>query len=308
MKADPLHDHIGLSSTIPIGTSAHSLAAVASSETLQGLESAYFCNEGEPNETQSWSTDSADVGSVTNFHRIATSRCLTGAEHRNCKKHRFGTRSLGRRFKLIPLLEAKGFHVVCVQNPLTSFVDDVAATKRIIDAQDGPVLLVGHSYGGAVITEAGNNVKVAGLVYVAAFAPDKGESAASQGKPYGQTAGVGKLRPIEDGFLVLTKKGVFEDFASDLTSQEKMTLLATQTPTLGAALGATITAAAWHDKPTWFVVAADDHMISPQQEMDSAKKMKAQTLVVVSSHVPMLSHPREVSDFIVAAASGTSTK
>jgi pimeloyl-ACP methyl ester carboxylesterase len=210
--------------------------------------------------------------------------------------------------KLIPVLQAKGFHVVCVQNPLTSFADDVAATKRIIDAQDGPVLLVGHSYGGAVITEAGNNPKVAGLVYVAAFAPDKGESAASQGKPYGQTPGVGELRPIEDGFLVLTEKGVLEDFASDLTSQEKMTLLSTQTPTQGAALGTPITEAAWHTKPTWFVVAADDHMISPQQEMDSAKKMKAQTLVIVSSHVPMLSHPKEVSEFIASAASGIATK
>ena len=109
--------------------------------------------------------------------------------------------------KIIPLLEAKGLHVVCVQNPLTSLADDVAATKRIIDAQDGPVLLVGHSYGGAVITEAGNNAKVAGLVYVAAFAPDAGESAGSLGKPYGPTPGVSELRPIEDGFLVLTPKG-----------------------------------------------------------------------------------------------------
>ena len=89
--------------------------------------------------------------------------------------------------KLIPILQSKGLHVVCVQNPLTSFADDVAATRRIIDAQDGPVLLVGHSYGGAIITEAGNNAKVKGLVYVAAFAPDQGESAASQGRPYGPT-------------------------------------------------------------------------------------------------------------------------
>ena len=100
--------------------------------------------------------------------------------------------------KVVPLLEKKGLHVVCVQNPLTSFADDVAATKRIIDAQDGPVLLVGHSYGGAVITEAGNDPKVAGLVYVAAFAPDKGESSGSLGKPYGATPGVTELRPIAD--------------------------------------------------------------------------------------------------------------
>lgn len=206
--------------------------------------------------------------------------------------------------KIIPILEAKGFHVVAVQNPLTSFADDVAATKRIIDAQDGPVLLIGHSYGGAVITEAGNNPKVAGLVYVAAFAPNQGESPASMGKPYGPTPGVGELRPIEDGFLVLTKKGVVEDFAPDLTPQEQMILVATQGPTQGAALGSTISTAAWHSKPSWFVIAADDRMISPQQERDSAKKMNAKTLTLPTSHVPMLSKPKEVADFIGDAASG----
>jgi pimeloyl-ACP methyl ester carboxylesterase len=207
--------------------------------------------------------------------------------------------------KLIPLLQAKGLHVVCVQNPLTSFSDDVAATKRIIDAQDGPVLLVGHSYGGAVITEAGNNPKVAGLVYVAAFAPDQGESPASMGKPYGPTPGVGELRPIEDGFLVLSEKGVLEDFAPDLTKQEQMTMVATQAPTQGTALGSTISTAAWHSKPSWFVIASNDRMISPQQERDSAKKMNAKTLTLPTSHVPMLSKPKEVADFINDAASGS---
>ena len=204
--------------------------------------------------------------------------------------------------KLIPLLEAKGLHVVCVQNPLTSFTEDVAATKRIIDAQDGPVLLVGHSYGGAIITEAGNNAKVAGLVYVAAFAPDDGESAGSMSKPYGQTPGVGELRPIEDGFLVLTEKGVLEDFAPDVPLSERRTMIATQDPTQAAALGATITEAAWHSKPSWFVVASQDRMISPQQERDSAKKLKATTLILPSSHVPMLSRPQEVATFIEQAA------
>jgi len=207
--------------------------------------------------------------------------------------------------KVIPILEARGYHVVSVQNPLTSFADDVAATKRIIDSQDGPVLLVGHSYGGAVITEAGNNPKVTGLVYVAAFAPDQGESSASLGKPYGQTPGVGELRPIEDGFLVLTEKGVFEDFAPDLPIEERKALLATQGPTQGAALGSPISTAAWHSKPTWFVVASNDRMISPQQEKDSAEKMKATTLTLPSSHVPMLSRPKEVADFIGVAASGS---
>jgi pimeloyl-ACP methyl ester carboxylesterase len=209
--------------------------------------------------------------------------------------------------KLIPLLQAKGLHVACVQNPLTSFADDVSATKRIIDAQDGPVLLVGHSYGGAVITEAGNNPKVVGLVYVAAFAPDQGESSASLGKPYGQTPGVGELRPISDGFLVLTPKGVTEDFASDLSATEQALITATQAPTQGAALGAQISSAAWRTKPSWFVIASNDRMIAPDQERDTAKRMNAKTLTLASSHVPMLSKPKEVAAFILEAASGRST-
>jgi pimeloyl-ACP methyl ester carboxylesterase len=198
--------------------------------------------------------------------------------------------------KLIPLLQSKGLHVVCVQNPLTSFADDVAATKRIIDAQDGPVLLVGHSYGGAVITEAGNNPKVAGLVY----------AAASMGKPYGPTPGVGELRPIEDGFLVLTPKGIQEDFAPDLTTEEQSIMIATQGPTQGAALGGTISTPAWRSKPTWFVIASNDRMIVPQQEKDSAQKMNAKTLTLPTSHVPMLSRPKEVAAFINDAATDPS--
>jgi pimeloyl-ACP methyl ester carboxylesterase len=207
--------------------------------------------------------------------------------------------------KIVPILEAKGFHVVCVQNPLTSFAEDVAATKRIIDAQDGPVLLVGHSYGGAVITEAGNNPKVAGLVYVAAFAPDEGESAASMGKPYGPTPGVAELRTIEDGFLVISEKGILENFAPDLPLAERTELIATQGATQGAALGTPITTAAWHTKPSWFVIASKDRMISPQQEQDSAKKMNAKTLTLPTSHVPMLSRPKEVAGFISEAAMST---
>lgn len=208
--------------------------------------------------------------------------------------------------KLIPILQSKGLHVVCVQNPLTSFADDVAATRRIIDAQDGPVLLVGHSYGGAIITEAGNNPKVVGLVYVAAFAPDQGESAASQGKPYGPTPGLGELRPIGDGFVVLTQKGIQEDFAPDLSIEEQMIMVATEVPTQGAALASTISAPAWRSKPTWFVIASNDRMISPKQEKDSAEKMNAKTLILPTSHVPMLSRPEEVAAFIIDAASDQS--
>jgi pimeloyl-ACP methyl ester carboxylesterase len=206
--------------------------------------------------------------------------------------------------KVIPLLEQKGFHVIAVQNPLTSFADDVAATKRVIDAQDGPVLLVGHSYGGAVITEAGNDPKVVGLVYVAAFAPDAGESAGSLGKPYGLTPGVTELRPLADGFLILTPKGVQEDFAPDLSLSERNLLFATQTPTQGAALGTPVSTAAWHTKPSWFVVAANDRMISPEQERVTAMRMNSRTLTLPTSHVPMLSKPQEVADFISKATDG----
>jgi pimeloyl-ACP methyl ester carboxylesterase len=205
---------------------------------------------------------------------------------------------------VVPLLEAKGFHVVCVQNPLTSFAEDVAATNRMIDAQDGPVLLVGHSYGGAVITEAGNNPKVAGLVYVAAFASDHGELSASMGEPYRPITGVGE--PLADGLPVLSGKGVLDDFAQDHTSKERMTLLATQRPTKWAALASAISAASWNNKPTWFVIASNDRTIAPQQEQDSARKMNAKTLTLQTSHVPMLSRPREVADFISEAANGKS--
>jgi pimeloyl-ACP methyl ester carboxylesterase len=205
--------------------------------------------------------------------------------------------------KVIPILEAKGFHVVCVQNPLTSLADDVAATNRTIDAQEGPVLLVGHSYGGTIITEAGNNPKVVGLVYIAAFAPDAGESSSSLAKPYGPTPGGAEIRPIEDGFLVITPKGILEDFASDLPLAEKTNLIATQGATQGSVLGATITAAAWHSKPSWFVIASNDRMIAPEQERVTAKRMNAQTLTLATSHVAMLAKPKEVADFIAEAAS-----
>jgi pimeloyl-ACP methyl ester carboxylesterase len=208
--------------------------------------------------------------------------------------------------KIIPLLAAKGLHVVAVQNPLTSFADDVAATKRMIDAQDGPVLLVGHSYGGAIITEAGNNPKVAGLVYVAAFAPDTGETPGGLAKPFGPTPLFANIQPIADGFLLLTAKGVNEDFAQDLSPADRALVLATQGATLGAVLEAKISAAAWRTKPSWFVVASNDRAIAPEQEKFTAKRMNAKTLVLASSHVPMISKPKDVSDFIVTAASGKS--
>src|SRR5271168_3669023 len=130
--------------------------------------------------------------------------------------------------KVIPLLQAKGLHVVAVQNPLTSLADDVAATKRAIALQDGPCILVGHSYGGAIITEAGNDPKVAGLVFVAAFAPGDGESVGSISKPYPPAPLGAELRPDAQGYLSITPKGVAEDFGQDLPKTEKEVLTATQ--------------------------------------------------------------------------------
>ena len=209
--------------------------------------------------------------------------------------------------KVIPLLEERGLHVVAVQNPLSGLADDVAATKRIIDAQDGPVVLVGHSYGGAVISEAGNNPKVARLVFVAAFGPDTGESLGTTAKDFAPAPVGPEVRPIEDNFLVLTKKGVTEDFAQDLSSAEQQVLFATQGPTSGAAFGATISDAAWRHKPSFYVVAENDRMISPDYERFAAKRMGAKILALPTSHVPMLSRPKEVAKFIWEAAAGNGT-
>ena len=204
--------------------------------------------------------------------------------------------------KMIPQLEANGLHVVAVQSPLSSIAEDVAATRRIIDAQDGPVLLVGHSYGGAVITEAGNNDKVVGLVYVAAFAPDEGETLGGMAKKYPTAPLFGELQPIEDGFLLLTAKGVKENFAQDLTDDEQRLLLATQAATQAALLSTPIKTAAWHKKPSWFVIAENDRAISPEQEKSTAKRMNAKTLSLPTSHVPMLSQPKKVAAFVIEAA------
>ena len=208
--------------------------------------------------------------------------------------------------KIIPLLEAQGLHVVAVQIPLTSFADDVSSTQRAIALEDGPVLLVGHSYGGAVITEAGNDPKVAGLVYVSAVAPDKGESA------FGLITSVptpidAELRPDKSGFLKLTPKGIAEDFAQDLAAQEIAILTATQVPTSVAAMKGEVTIPAWKSRPSWYIIAANDRAISPDLQAAQAKKIGATTTTVSSSHVIMLAQPSKVADVIFEAASKASS-
>lgn len=205
--------------------------------------------------------------------------------------------------KVIPLLEAKGLHVVAVQLSLTSLDNDVATVKRALALQDGPIVLVGHSYAGAVISVAGNDDKVVGLVFVAAFAPDEGESVFSITKPYPPAPIGTELRPDSQGFVSLTPKGITEDFAQDLPEREKKLLLATQGPTNFSCFSTNLpVAAAWKTKRDWFVVAADDRVIPPDLERAEAAAMNATTITLDSSHVVMLSHPKAVADVIEQAA------
>jgi pimeloyl-ACP methyl ester carboxylesterase len=205
--------------------------------------------------------------------------------------------------KVIPLLQKKGLHVTAVSNPLTSFSDDVAATRRAIAAQDGPVILVGHSYGGVVITQAGDDPKVAGLVYVAAYAPDAGQAIGEMGAEFPKPLGLTKLGPVGDGFLMLSPEGIETAFAQDLSKPEQALLVAVQAQTSGTIIGAKPTVAAWKSKPSWYIVSANDRMIVPDHERSMAKQMKAKTTELASSHVAMLSHPKEVADIILDAVS-----
>ena len=203
--------------------------------------------------------------------------------------------------KVIPLLASRGLQVVAVQLPLTSQADDVAAVQRAIARVDGPLLLVAHSYGGSVITEAGNDPKVAGLVYVAAFAPAEGES------PFdlaiaNPTPALQQLQQDDFGFLKLTPVGIREDFAQDLSESEQTVLAATQGPTAAKALSAAVSIPAWRSKPSWFVIAADDRVVSPTLQAAFAQRMNATSITLSSSHVAMLSQPDVVASFIRRAA------
>ena len=203
--------------------------------------------------------------------------------------------------KVIPLLLARGLRVTAVQLPLTSLKDDAATVKRALALADSPTVLVGHSYGGVVITEAGNDPKVAGLVYIAAFAPDVGQSAGSLGAS-AEPAPMGlEVRPDAAGFLKLTEAGVKNDFAQDLSPAEKNLLFAAQAPTAAAALGENVSTAAWKTKPSWYLVATNDRAIQPSLERAMAKTIKAKAVEVAASHVAMLARPQETADLILEA-------
>ena len=207
--------------------------------------------------------------------------------------------------KVTPLLEAKGYNVVAVYDPMSSLADDVAATRRAIDAAPGPVLLVGHSYGGVVITEAGNNAKVAGLVYVAAFAPDAGESVNDLGKGHPAPAWVAKLAVDSGGYAWLPRDVVVGDFAQDLPAAQARLLAAKQGPIAARCFDDKIKTAAWHTKPTWYVRAEQDRMIDPAAQQAMAARAGAKVTNVRTSHVAMLVKPKDVAAVILAAAAAS---
>jgi pimeloyl-ACP methyl ester carboxylesterase len=204
--------------------------------------------------------------------------------------------------KVIPILQAKGYRVTAVQIPLTSLADDVATTQRALALQDGPVILVGHSWGGVVITEAGTNAKVAGLVYVAAFAPDLGETAGELGKAYPPPPALAAPIVDEKGFMSLPTEAVVKHFASDLSPADARLVAATQGPIAVSAFSAQVSSVAWKAKPSWFIVTKLDGAIPPDELRFFAKRMKASTTELNASHVPMLSQPKAVAAVIMEAA------
>ncbi len=205
------------------------------------------------------------------------------------------------------LLRQQGYTVRIVQNPTTSLMDDVAATSRVVDAEPGQVILVGHSYGGAVITEAGIDPKVAGLVYIAAFAPDKGESVSTLIKDPPPGAPVPPILPPQDGFLLLDKAKFAASFAGDVNPETAAFMAESQVPWGVNALAGPITNPAWRSKPSWYLVATDDRMIPPPAQRIMAKRAGATVTEAPGSHAIYVSHPAVVAALIAKAASGVET-
>jgi len=203
------------------------------------------------------------------------------------------------------ILKKDGYDVSVVQNPTTSLADDVAFTKRIVDAKSGPVLLVGHSYGGVVITEAGNDPKVKGLVYVAAFAPDQGESVDSLIKNPPPGAPVPPILPPKDGFLLLDQARFAASFAADVDRKQADFMAASQVPWGVAALTGAVTEASWKNKPSWYLVAQDDKMIPPAAQRAMSRRAGSTVVEVPGSHAVYVSRPADVARLIEQAAKAT---
>jgi len=204
--------------------------------------------------------------------------------------------------KVIPKLQASGLNVISVQNPLTSLADDVAATRRVLDVQTGPVVLVGHSWGGLVITEIGNHPRVKSLVYVASFAPSEGQSIVDMTKDYPKASGLDHVVADKEGFVTMSLEGISKHFAQDLPAAETRLMAVTQGPIRGANFEEKVTVAAWRNRPSWFVVAESDRMIQPALQKANAAQISARVVSVPTGHVPQLSRPSEVANAIVAAA------
>lgn len=198
-------------------------------------------------------------------------------------------------------LTAKGYRVTIVQNPLTSLEDDVAATTRILARQDGPTILVGHSYGGTVITEAGVDEKVAGLVYVSALAPDAGESTGDQ---FGEIPPPPEfvIEPGPDGYGFVNLEKFKLGFSGDLSDADAAFLRDSQVPINMTIFGTKVSQAAWRTKPSWFIVATEDNAIAPKLLRKTADKIGAETVELEASHVPFISKPKEVAAVIEKAA------
>jgi pimeloyl-ACP methyl ester carboxylesterase len=203
--------------------------------------------------------------------------------------------------EVIPPLQADGYNVIAVQNPLTSLQEDVAAVKRALDRVGGPAILVGHSWGGFVITASGTDDRVKGLVYVAALGPETGESVVSAAAKF-DPAPVFKHVAVVDGFIWLNRDAL-PHFAGDLSEHQQDLIHATQGPASAAMIETKLESdPAWRIKPSWYVVAQNDQTITPAQERFMSKRMGATTVEVASSHVPMISHPDIVVGLIRKAA------
>jgi pimeloyl-ACP methyl ester carboxylesterase len=200
-------------------------------------------------------------------------------------------------------LKKDGYTVSIVQNPTISLADDVAVTKRTL-AQNGPVILVGHSYGGVVITEAGNDPKVAGLVYIAAFAPDKGESVSALIKNPPPGAPVPPILPPQDGFLLLDRAKFRASFAADVSADAAAFMADSQVPWGLEALNGAVTEPAWKTKPSWYLVSTEDKMIPPDAQRGMSTRAGSTVVEVKGSHAVYVSQPRAVADLIAKAANG----
>ena len=200
------------------------------------------------------------------------------------------------------ILTGEGFNVRIVQNPTLSLADDVAVTKRVIASVDGPVILVGHSYGGAVVSEAGTDPKVKGLVYIAAFAPDKGESVSSLIANPAPGAPVPPILPPQDGFLFLDRAKFAASFAADVDPQIAAFMADSQVPWGLEALSGAISVPAWRSKPSWYLVATDDRMIPPPAQRSMAQRAEAKMVETAGSHSVYVSKPKVVAELIARAA------